>query len=160
MENSKNQIMVVEDKEYIRNFLEVALKTEGYEIVSFTNCDTAKNYINDISNEDMPDVVLTDINTPYGNGIELGKYLSDVHSHRNIIFMTGDSEDYVKNNFPNHPVLSKPIPIQRLYDTIDELLKEDVEEDDYVEIREDGSSVHVNPEYAKDDFFIREETNY
>lgn len=75
MKKERFFIVVVEDDEAIRGMLEEILKMDGFVVRAFPNGKIAKVYINTLDSFIPPHVVLTDINMPVMDGLELLKFL-------------------------------------------------------------------------------------
>jgi len=84
------KILVVEDEPYIRQILEVQLRTSGYSVV------TAENGIKalEIVNEERPDLVLLDLMMPDMDGAEVCKRLKERYETSNVpvIILTAKSD--------------------------------------------------------------------
>ncbi len=81
--SARGRILIVDDERSMQEFLEIFLRSEGYEAVTAGDVETARAHLD----HDDFDVVITDIQMPGGSGIDL---LRDVQSHAQ-----GDSETVV-----------------------------------------------------------------
>ena len=77
----KSRILVVDDEESIREFLEIMLKKEGYEVTTAEDGLKAK----DVLTKKSFDMVISDMQMPHVTGIELLKYVKD--SYPDLVFM-------------------------------------------------------------------------
>lgn len=77
----KSRILVVDDEESIREFLEIMLKKENYEVTTAEDGLRAK----DILSKKSFDMVISDMQMPNMTGIELLKYVKE--SYPDIVFM-------------------------------------------------------------------------
>ncbi len=77
----KPRILVVDDEESIREFLEIMLKKEGFEITLAEDGAVAK----DILGKKTFDMIISDLQMPNMNGIELLKHVKD--SSPDTVFM-------------------------------------------------------------------------
>ncbi len=77
----KSRILVVDDEESIREFLEIMLKKEGYEVTTAEDGLKAK----EVLSKKSFDMVISDMQMPNVTGIELLKYVKD--SYPDIVFM-------------------------------------------------------------------------
>jgi len=77
----KARILVVDDEESIREFLEIMLKKEGYEITLAEDGARAKELLAKKSF----DLVISDLQMPQVTGMELLKHVKDIHP--DILFM-------------------------------------------------------------------------
>ncbi len=77
----KSRILVVDDEESIREFLEIMLKKEGYEVTTAEDGLKAK----EVLAKKSFDMVISDMQMPHVTGIELLKYVKD--SYPDLVFM-------------------------------------------------------------------------
>ena len=90
------RILAVDDEPDVLSLVKLALKTEGYEVLTATNGKDAL----DIANKEKPDAIVLDIMMPEMNGMEVFQILreSDETSDIPVIMVTGVSE---KENIKN-----------------------------------------------------------
>ena len=117
----KPRILLAEDDESMRTFLEKALKTAGYEVTGFENGKAAYARLL----EEPFTLLLTDIVMPEMDGIELARRASELDPELKIMFITGFA--VVTLNPEKRPpqdakVLSKPFHLRDLVREIDRLL--------------------------------------
>jgi two-component system response regulator PilR (NtrC family) len=77
----KSRILVVDDEESIREFLEIMLKKEGYEVTLAEDGQKAK----DLLVKKTFDMIISDLQMPHVTGIELLKHVKD--SYPDTVFM-------------------------------------------------------------------------
>jgi two-component system response regulator PilR (NtrC family) len=77
----KSKILVVDDEVSIREFLDIMLKKEGYEVTLAEDGQKAK----DILSKKSFDMVISDLQMPNVTGLELLKFVKD--SYPDIVFM-------------------------------------------------------------------------
>jgi len=77
----KPRILVVDDEESIREFLDIMLRKEGYEVTLAVDGEEAKSFIQNKSF----DLVISDLQMPRMNGLELLKYTKQ--NYPDITFM-------------------------------------------------------------------------
>jgi two-component system response regulator PilR (NtrC family) len=77
----KSRILVVDDEESIREFLEIMLKKEGYEVTLAEDGQKAK----DLLAKKTFDMIISDLQMPNVTGIELLKHVKDAYPE--IVFM-------------------------------------------------------------------------
>jgi two-component system response regulator PilR (NtrC family) len=77
----KSRILVVDDEESIREFLEIMLKKEGYEVSTAEDGQKAK----EVLQKKSFDMVISDLQMPHVTGIELLKHVKD--SYPETVFM-------------------------------------------------------------------------
>lgn len=68
------RVLVVDDEQLVRWFLERALKRWGYDVVTVSNINEAIKNLN----KEKFDLLVTDLRMPAGNGTHLIKYVSDL----------------------------------------------------------------------------------
>lgn len=77
----KSRILVVDDEESIREFLEIMLKKEGYEITLAEDGQKAK----DLLVKKTFDMIISDLQMPHVTGIELLKHVKE--NYPDVVFM-------------------------------------------------------------------------
>ena len=117
----KPRILLAEDDESMRHFLEKALQNAGYDVVGFDNGKLAYARLL----EEPFTLLLTDIVMPEMDGIELARRASELDPDLKIMFITGFA--VVTLNPDKRPpqdakVLSKPFHLRDLVGEIDRLL--------------------------------------
>jgi len=115
------RILLAEDDESMRTFLEKALVRAGYEVTAFGNGTDAYERLK----EEPFTLLLTDIVMPEMDGIELARRAAEVDPALKIMFITGFAA--VALNSENGPsaeakVLSKPFHLRDLVDEVERLL--------------------------------------
>lgn len=80
-DNMKSRILVVDDEESIREFLEIMLKKEGYEVTTAEDGAKAK----DILTKKSFDMIISDMQMPNLTGIELLRHVRE--SYPDVVFM-------------------------------------------------------------------------
>ena len=115
------RILLAEDDESMRGFLERALMRAGYEVVSYNNGVEAFERLK----EEPFSLLLTDIVMPQMDGIELARRASEIDPELKIMFITGFAAVTLNNasEAPNDArVLSKPFHLKDLVDEVERLL--------------------------------------
>jgi two-component system cell cycle response regulator CpdR len=115
------RILLAEDDDSMRGFLERALERAGYEVVSFENGAEALDRLK----QEPFTLLLTDIVMPRMDGIELARRASELDPDLKIMFITGFAA--VTLNTETVPpkearVLSKPFHLKDLVREVDTLL--------------------------------------
>ncbi len=116
------RIVLAEDDESMRGFLERALERAGYEVLSFAN---GKDALERIEQEPFA-LLLTDIVMPLMDGIELARRASEIDPQLKIMFITGFAAVTLNNGVETPKdarVLSKPFHLKDLVREIDNLLE-------------------------------------
>lgn len=115
------RILLAEDDESMRGFLDRALTRAGYEVVSFNNGVDALERMT----EEPFTLLLTDIVMPRMDGIELARRASELDPELKIMFITGFAAVTLNNSSeaPNDArVLSKPFHLKDLVNEVEMLL--------------------------------------
>lgn len=117
----KPRILLAEDDEAMRSFLERALERAGYEVASFANGEEAHAHLLQAPFS----LLLTDIVMPKMDGIELARRASELDPTLKIMFITGFAA--VTLNTETAPpkdarILSKPFHLKDLVKEVDRLL--------------------------------------
>lgn len=116
------RIILAEDDESMRGFLERALTRAGYDVVSFNNGVEALERLK----EEPFTMLLTDIVMPRMDGIELARRASELDPDLKIMFITGFAAVTLSNSSeaPNDArVLSKPFHLKDLVEEVERLLE-------------------------------------
>ncbi|GAK51962.1 transcriptional regulatory protein pilR [Candidatus Moduliflexus flocculans] len=82
-----NKILVVDDEQSMRDFLTIMLKKEGYDTVSVEDGQQACQAIDD----DIYDLVITDIKMPGVNGLDVLKHVKQVAPETYVLVITAFS---------------------------------------------------------------------
>jgi two-component system response regulator PilR (NtrC family) len=84
MSTPKSRILVVDDEQSMREFLEIFLRREGYDVVTAANVDTAVAHLE----SDEIDLVLTDMQMPEKTGLDLLLASREVSPETIVIVVT------------------------------------------------------------------------
>ncbi len=115
------RILLAEDDDSMRGFLERALKGAGYDVVAF---DNGKDAFDRLGREPFT-LLLTDIVMPLMDGIELARRAAEHDPDLKIMFITGFAAVTLNtdNAAPKDArVLSKPFHLKDLVAEVDRLL--------------------------------------
>ena len=113
MNNSPSlRILLAEDEEAMRAYLERALTNAGYEVVSVDRGTAAAPLLE----EQHFDLLLSDIVMPEMDGIELAQRCAEVSPRTKVMFITGFAAVSLRANAeqPRAKVLSKPFHLRDL----------------------------------------------
>ncbi len=119
------KILIAEDDNSMLNFLTLALKRAGHDVLSAKDGLSAYNALKE---KDDFNLLLTDIVMPGMDGLELSKKAKELRPDIKVMFITGfaamimDAENNAKNQ--NAHTLSKPFHLNDLVTKVEELLKE------------------------------------
>jgi two-component system cell cycle response regulator CpdR len=115
------RILLAEDDDSMRGFLERALGKAGYEVTAFANGEEAYERLQ----QEPFTLLLTDIVMPRMDGIELARRASELDPELKIMFITGFAA-VILNNETTAPkdarVLSKPFHLKDLVREVERLL--------------------------------------
>ena len=120
---TSSRILLAEDDESLRGFLERALERAGYVVVSSPDGQEAFERLQ----EEPFSLLLTDIVMPCMDGIELARRAGEIDPELKIMFITGFAAVTLNtdNAAPEHArVLSKPFHLRDLVAEVDRLLEE------------------------------------
>jgi DNA-binding NtrC family response regulator len=115
-------ILIVDDQESIRHFIEKAMVDEGYQV---TTTGEGKKALA-LAGEGLPDLVLLDLRLPDLHGLEVLKKLKEDDPDRQVIIMTafGDVESAVRAmKLGAHDYVNKPINLEQLFITVDKAVE-------------------------------------
>lgn len=115
------RILLAEDDDSMRTFLERALAKAGYDVIAFANGQEAFDRLK----QEPFTLLLTDIVMPLMDGIELARRASELDPELKIMFITGFAAVTlnVENKAPKDArVLSKPFHLKDLVREVDRLL--------------------------------------
>jgi two-component system chemotaxis response regulator CheY len=117
------KILIVDDSASMRNMVATTLKTRGHSITEASDGQQAVNHAKQTSF----DVVVSDVNMPVMNGIELIKNLRTLPNYKYtpILLLTTESGDDRKNEGKQAGAtgwLVKPFNPEKLLATIDRVL--------------------------------------
>ena len=117
----QRRILLAEDDDSMRHFLERALVKAGYEVCSYDNGKDAHERLL----EEPFTLLLTDIVMPVMDGIELARHGSEIDPDMKIMFITGFAAVTLNTDCQapkDARVLSKPFHLKDLVNQVDELL--------------------------------------
>ena len=117
------RILLAEDDESLRGFLERALERAGYVVVSYANGQDAYERLQ----EEPFNLLLTDIVMPHMDGIELARRAGDIDPELKIMFITGFAAVTLQTDSAapkDARVLSKPFHLRDLVAEVGRMLDE------------------------------------
>ena len=121
-EGSMKRILLAEDDNDMRQFLTRALKTAGYEVVSFDNGKSAYERLR----EEPFSLLLTDIVMPEMDGIELARRATEIDPDLKVMFITGFAAVALNPDSKapkDAKVLSKPFHLRDLVNEVEKMLQ-------------------------------------
>jgi two-component system, cell cycle response regulator CpdR len=116
-----SRILLAEDDDSMRGFLERALSRAGHQVIAFANGQEALDRLM----EEPFSLLLTDIVMPRMDGIELARRASEIDPTLKIMFITGFAAVTLNNDSAapkDARVLSKPFHLKDLVREVDLLL--------------------------------------
>ena len=116
-----NKLLLAEDDDSMRRFLEKALINAGYEVASFANGREAYERLC----EEPFTMLLTDIVMPEMDGIELARRAAEIDPDIKVMFITGFAAVALNpdSDAPrNAKVLSKPFHLRDLVAQVERML--------------------------------------
>ncbi len=115
-------ILIVDDQESIRHFIEKAMVDEGYQV---STAGEGREALSKVA-ENQPDLVLLDLRLPDTHGLDVLKKLKEDDPDLQVIIMTafGDVESAVRAmKLGAHDYINKPINLEQLFITVDKALE-------------------------------------
>jgi two-component system, cell cycle response regulator CpdR len=116
-----SRVLLAEDDDSMRGFLERALTKAGYDVIAFDNGQSALERL-----EQEPfTLLLTDIVMPKMDGIELARRASELDPELKIMFITGFAAVTLNADLggaKDAKVLSKPFHLKDLVREVERLL--------------------------------------
>ena len=111
-ETTKPRILLAEDDEAMRIYLERALDNAGYEVVAVDRGTAALPLLE----QEKFDLLLSDIVMPEMDGIALAQHCSELSPSTKVMFITGFAAVSLRasREQPNAKVLSKPFHLRDL----------------------------------------------
>ncbi|NJD55185.1 MAG: response regulator [Nitrospirae bacterium] len=116
------KVLVVDDEQLVRWFLDRALRKSGYEVVTVSNIAEAAETLK----TDAIELLFLDLRMPEGSGVELIRQLDQSASRPKIIvcsaFITPELEDEFKAK--GICMLKKPFKLEELNDTLKKCMEQ------------------------------------
>ena len=115
------RILLAEDDDSLRHFLQRALERAGHEVLSVSRGDRALPVIAD----GRFDLLLADIVMPEMDGIQLAQRAVSIDPRIKVMFITGFAAVALRRRQSAHPeakVLSKPFHLRELVEEIEKLM--------------------------------------
>jgi len=121
MNQENKRVMLVEDTDLIRKSTMAFLRFQGYDVDAYEHgLDAHEKLVrlNEEGQKNHYNLILSDIDMPYMDGIEFAKAASKLVSETPIILMSGDTKN---RDIPENvlELLVKPVSIGELRKTIE-----------------------------------------
>ena len=120
------KVMIVDDEYLIRNLIKNCIDWNEIGIDIIAEASNSVEGLN-LINKDKPDIILTDINTPMTDGLDMSKCILDRYPDIKVIVITGyDEFEYAKRSIKIgvSDFILKPIDEAELKNSILKLKKE------------------------------------
>src|SRR6266487_114246 len=116
-------VMAIDDSATVRKILEVALRREGFEVVSYPDGIAALQAVNARQLDRLPDLVILDLELPKMNGFEIARYLrSKPQWNRTVLVILSRRDgiiDHLKARLAGvQAYLTKPFTRQMIVDAV------------------------------------------
>jgi DNA-binding NarL/FixJ family response regulator len=117
-------MLLVEDEEAILKLLTTIIARKYTDAVIFSAINGKAGL--ELFERHTPDIVITDINMPEMNGLEMGDKIRAIKPDTKFIILTGDSRkrDSVEKSFAFDHYIEKPVIFGVLFAAIDQTLGE------------------------------------
>jgi len=118
MKNTKGRILIVEDEKSLKEVLRILLEEEGYEITAAANGLEGMDYIQN----DIFDLVVTDIKMPKADGFEVLKKVKEISPSTIVIMITafGTTESTIEAmKLGAYDYIHKPFKIDEIRHVIE-----------------------------------------
>jgi len=109
---TKKRVLVVDDEPPVRKLLGDLLGTFGY---AWETARDAAEALNKLENGEF-DLVLTDLNMPGMNGVELAREVKRRKERMRVVLITGSNPQNITQDIDR--VLLKPVSVEDLKETI------------------------------------------
>ncbi len=125
MTGFSHKILIVDDEEHILQVLSLKLRNCGYDIATAVDGEDALHQVR----ANQPDLIISDVQMPYMNGLEFASALSNdcMTSHIPVVILTarGHALETSDTDIPNiQKVLSKPFSPRGIAELCAALLKD------------------------------------
>jgi two-component system C4-dicarboxylate transport response regulator DctD len=122
MEQSQPTVILIDDEKHIRSAGSQTLELAGYDVIALDKAEAALKCIND----DWPGVIVTDINMPGMDGLELMARVRSIDPDLPVILITGHGDISMAVNAIRdgaYDFIEKPFPADLLADVVKRALE-------------------------------------
>jgi two-component system cell cycle sensor histidine kinase/response regulator CckA len=116
------RVLIVDDEEPVRRFVDRVLRDAGYETSTATD---GPNALEVASKQKAPDLLLTDVNMPAMLGDELARRLRQAEPGLKVLYLTGFSDQLFKEKvtlWQDEAYLDKPCSVKGLLEAVSLLM--------------------------------------
>ena len=118
------KILIVDDDSILRNVLQKSLELKGYQVVSVDSGESALAQFN----QDVPDIIISDVSMPEMNGFEFCRQLRAQPSGKLIPFIFLSAKNDLDDRIQGHTIgadsyLTKPFEMKELLANIEALIE-------------------------------------
>ena len=118
------RLLLVEDEDAVRTFSTRALMNKGYEVLAAEHGNAALTLMEEQENKNI-DLLITDVMMPDMDGPTLAKKMREANPTLKIIFMSGYTEDKLKDHMDEGvSFIPKPFTLKQLATKVKEALEE------------------------------------
>jgi two-component system cell cycle sensor histidine kinase/response regulator CckA len=119
--NRKKTILVVDDEGFLVDIIFEILDSHGYHVLTATSGEEALQIAKKGA---LIDLLLSDLVMKPMNGLDLAAELKQTNPQIKVLFMSGYTEDYIRENLGLYtvPFLVKPISADDLLEKIPQLI--------------------------------------
>lgn len=112
-QDGAKKVLVVDDDDAVRNFIEKTLVRAGFSVVMASNGSEALNLVQ--NQKALFDIVVTDINMPVMDGVEAISEIRKIAPKMPIVAFSGRFDAYIRSQISKDvPLLSKPFTFDAL----------------------------------------------
>lgn len=121
---SQYHLLIVDDEESLGELLVEYFTEKNFISANVVNADQAFQYLK----THPVDVIVSNINMPGMNGLDMTEIIRKNYASRVIIFTGYSSSENRKKAFQKgaHAYLTKPAPVEHLYNLVEKLAKENI----------------------------------
>lgn len=124
--DGKKTILVVDDEDIVRKLAAAFLKSAGYKVDLAASAEEALDQFGSSERPPCYDLVLSDVQMPGMNGVQLVEAIHRIRPDQRVILMSGRSAAALTDlgivMSENVPLIVKPFHINELLEPINEML--------------------------------------
>lgn len=121
-------VMVIDDSPTVRKIVEVTLRREGFDVISYADGIQALRAVTTQQLNRIPDLVILDLDLPKMHGYEIARYLKAKPPWNQMVIVILSKNDSVLDRFKARLLgvqayLTKPFKTQLIVDVVNTALK-------------------------------------